>query len=202
VYLGNKRLSCTARSRTPSWVPETWLCFLLDHPEITAISSHHLRYPKPAIPNVIAFDICFLRDPLERLWSMYQHFRRSPSVDDLSARAKELDASSFFDLLIQEHAHLVNDVQVNCLANAGAYTRPPDADDLAIALSIVRQMSVAGVADLFDESLVAAEYFLHAAFPNLRCEYVKQNVAPSDRTIKWAQSFEAVCEPVRAQLCT
>jgi hypothetical protein len=163
---------------------------------------HHLRYPKPVIPNVIAFDVCFLRDPLERLWSIYQHFRRSPLVDELSARAKELDSSSFFQLLIQEHAHLVNDAQVNLLANAGEYTRPPDAGDLAIALTIVRQMSVAGVADLFDESLVAAEYFLKPAFPNLRCEYMKQNVAPGDRTIRRAQLCEEVGAPVWAQLRT
>jgi hypothetical protein len=53
----------------------------------------------------------------------------------------------------------VEDVQVNVLANAWAYTRPPDSGDLAAALKVAREMSVIGVVELFDESLVAAEYF-------------------------------------------
>ena len=153
--------------------------FLLNQPGVAAISSHHLKYPKPVIPDLVVFDLCLLRDPLERLESMYKHFRRGPAVDEISARAKEMGLRSFFDLLIQEHPHMVNDVQVNILANASAYTRPPDATDLAAALNIVRENSAIGVVDLFDQSLAAAEYFLRPAFPALRLEYVRQNVSPN-----------------------
>jgi hypothetical protein len=154
--------------------------FLASHPEIAAISSHHVKYPKPMAPGAIVFDVCVLREPLERLRSVYHHFRRAEPVDDLSARAKEMDLRSFLDLLIRQYPHMVNDVQVNTLANAAAYTRPPDSTDLAAALRIVREMSVAGVVDLFDESLVAAEYFLCPAFPAIQLEYVSQNVGPRD----------------------
>jgi hypothetical protein len=41
-------------------------------------------------------------------------------------------------------------------------------------------MSVISVVDLFDESMVAAEYFLCPAFPSLQLEYVSQNVSPKD----------------------
>jgi hypothetical protein len=156
--------------------------FLVSHPEIAAISSHHAKYPKPVAPGTIVFDVCVLREPLERLRSVYQHFRRAEPVDDLSARAKEMDLRSFLDLLIRQYPHMVNDAQVNTLANAAAYTRPPDATDLAAALRIVREMSVVGVMDLFDESLVAAEYFLSPAFPAIQLEYVSQNVGPKDAT--------------------
>ncbi|MBZ5591251.1 MAG: hypothetical protein LAP39_03380 [Acidobacteriia bacterium] len=152
--------------------------FLLNHPKIVAISSHHLKYPKPVAPGIIVFDLCMLREPLDRLWSMYQHFRRADPVDDLSRKAQEMDARSFFDFLLENHPHLVNDVQVNVLANGAAYTRPPDSVDLAAALKVAREMSAIGVVDLFDESLVAAEYFLCPAFPGIRLEYVKQNVSP------------------------
>ncbi len=154
--------------------------FLVNHPEIAAISSHHVKYPKPAVPGVIVFDVCVLRDPLERLRSVYLHFRRSEPVDELSARAKEMDLRSFLDLLIRQYPHMVNDAQVNTLANAAAYTRPPDSTDLGEALRIVREMSVISVVDLFDESLVAAEYFLCPAFPAIQLEYVSQNVSQKD----------------------
>jgi len=44
----------------------------------------------------------------------------------------------------------------------------------------VREMSVISVVDLFDESLVAAEYFLCPAFPSIQLEYVSQNVSRKD----------------------
>ena len=153
--------------------------FLASHPEIAAISSHHVKYPKPVAPGVIVFDLCVLRDPLERLRSVYHHFRRAEPVDDLSARAKEMDLRSFLDLLIRKHPHLVNDVQVNILANRAAYTRPPGPADLAAALAIAGNMSVISVVDLFDESLVAAEHFLQPAFPAIQLEYISQNVSPA-----------------------
>lgn len=152
--------------------------FLLSHPEITAISSHHMKYPKPVAPGVVVFDLCVLREPLDRLWSMYKHFRRADPVDDLSRKAKEMDLRAFFGFLLEHNPHLVNDVQVNVLANGGTYTRPPDSADLAAALKVARETSVVGVVELFDESLVAAEYFLRPAFPTIRLEYVSQNVSP------------------------
>jgi len=172
--------------------------FLTSHPGIAAISSHHVKYPKPAAPGVIVFDLCVLRDPLERLRSVYHHFRRAEPVDDLSARAKEMDLRSFLDLLIRKHPHLVNDVQVNILANQAAYTRPPGPADLAAALAIAGAMSVISVVDLFDESLVAAEYFLQPAFPSIQLAYVSQNVNPA--TGAGYQFREEVGDPIYRQL--
>ena len=154
--------------------------FLAGRPEIVAVSSHHLLYPKPVDPGFVFFDLCFLRDPLQRLQSVYKYLRRVAPVDGLGYRAKEMDLAAFLDLLVREHPQVVNDVQVNMLANGGVYTRPPSRTDLQVALDNLRTVSVLGVVDLFDESLVAAEYFLRPAFPNLQFQYVKQNVSPTD----------------------
>jgi hypothetical protein len=170
--------------------------FLLEHPEITAISSHHLKYPKWAAPGVIIFDLCMLRDPLDRLRSMYQHFQRAQPVDELSRKAKDMDAQSFFDFLLNGQPHMVNDAQVNILANGAAYTRPPDSGDLVAALRLAREMSAIGVVELFDESLVAAEYFLRPAFPAIRLEYVSQNVSPATQ----GQFRDEVGETIYRQL--
>src|ERR1700742_4745392 len=53
--------------------------FLDEHPDIRAVSSHHLRYPKPENRGWVVFDCCFLRHPLTRLASVYSWFRRFPS---------------------------------------------------------------------------------------------------------------------------
>ena len=153
--------------------------FLQAHPDIVAVSSHHLNYPKPDVPGLILFDLCFLRDPIQRLWSVYNYLCRVESFDELSACAKSMPPRQFFELMIEEHPQLVNDVQVSVIANGGAYTRPPAFTDLRVAVDVLRRMAVVGLVDMFDKSLVAAEYFLRPAFPRLQFQYVKQNVAPA-----------------------
>jgi hypothetical protein len=149
--------------------------FLDANPEIAAVSSHHVRYPVAVIPGTILFDVCFFRNPLRRLWSMYRYFRFTDAAGRLARCARTAQAPAFFDLLLGEYPHLVNDAQVNALANSGVYTRPPTRRDLHVAFERVRQICVLGVVELFDESAVTAEYFLRPTFPALRFEYVTQN---------------------------
>ncbi len=158
---------------------EDLVSFLTSHPDIVAVSSHHLNYPKPSVPGLIVFDLCFVRDPIQRLWSVYNYLCRVESFDELSACAKSMPVRQFFELMIEEHPQLVNDVQVSLIANGGAYTRPPAFTDLRAAVEVLRKISVLGLVDSFDESLVAAEYFLRPAFPRLQFQYVKQNVNPA-----------------------
>jgi hypothetical protein len=150
--------------------------FLAQHPGVAAISSHHLRYPKPVSRQKVFFDCCFLRDPLARLYSSYRHFRRSDSDSVYDRWARTYGPREFAMRLIEEAPHLVSDVQVTQLANAGAFTRPADEGDLERASGVIREMAFPGLVEMFDESLVVAEYFLRPAFPGLRLEYVPQNV--------------------------
>jgi len=158
------------------------LRFLCAHPDVAAVSSHHLTYPKPSQPGWVFFDLCFFRDPLLRLWSMYRYLRRAESAGELGDLAKSMAPGAFFELLIEERPHLVNDVQVNILANGGAYTRPPSPADLDAAVATLGQISILGVVELFDQSLVAAEYFLQPAFARLQFHYVRQNASPAARS--------------------
>jgi len=151
--------------------------FLRRHPHVSAISSHHLRYPKPSIPHTIVFDCCFLRHPLERLDSVYHYLRTIAPADAASERARRLSAREFLRQLANESPHMVNDVQVTQLACAGAFTRPAHAEDLERASAILSDMAIPGLVEMFDESLVAAEYFLQPAFPGVRLECVAKNVS-------------------------
>ena len=55
------------------------IAFLDAHPHVCAFSSHQIRYPMPLAPGYLFFDICFLRDPLDRLRSFYDYFRQNPT---------------------------------------------------------------------------------------------------------------------------
>jgi len=150
--------------------------FLERNAGIAAVSSHHLRYPKPAIERTVIFDCCFLRDPIARLYSTYHHFRRGSGDSLYAGWARSYSAREFAQRLIDEAPHLASEVQVMQLANAGTFTRPADARDLELASAAIREMAIPGLVEMFDESLVVAEYFLQPAFPGLRLEYVAQNV--------------------------
>lgn len=147
------------------------------HPGIAAVSSHHLRYPKPAIRDVIIFDCCFLRHPLERLDSLYRYLRTMALADPLCHRARRMNARDFFRDLVSESPHLVSDVQITQMALAGEFTRPAHSGDLERATGIFCDAAIPGLVEMFDESLVAAEYFLRPAFPHVAWEYVPQNVS-------------------------
>ena len=161
--------------------------FVAEHASIQAISSHHLRYPKPVLPNTIVFDCCFLRHPLDRLQSLYSYFQKILVDDPLCRLARQEPPRSFFKKLVDSAPHLISNVQVTMLAQGGAFTRPVDTPDVEFAADVVANMAIPGLVERFDESLVAAEYFLKPAFPRLRLDYLPQNVSrplgasPTDR---------------------
>jgi hypothetical protein len=151
--------------------------FLRRHPHVAAVSSHHLRYPMPAIRHMVIFDCCFLRHPLDRLDSLYGYLRKVQPVDPLCCRAGRMSARDFLVDLVHESPHMVSDVQVTQLACSGAFTRPAHSGDLERAAELFHDMAIPGLVEMFDESLVAAEYFLRPAFPSVTWEHVPKNVS-------------------------
>jgi len=154
---------------------DTLLEFLAGHPDVVAISSHHLRLPKPVDDRFVFHDILFVRHPVARLWSIYEFYRRTDlETDPLSAAAKTRGAQEFFQLLIDDYPFHANNAQVNLLANAGG--KLPSESDLARAAEVISRAAAPGVAELFDESTVVAESCVGRAFRGLDFSYVAQNV--------------------------
>ena len=153
--------------------------FLTKNPGVDAISSHHLKYPVPEIARMHIIDCCFLRDPIQRLWSMHKYFRRAEPNDELSERAKASDLRSFVGMLIRDHPQMINDVQVNLLANSGVYLKPPNRVDFDRAHDVLRRIGILGVVCMFDESLTAAEYYIRPVFP-IEFQYVRHNASSND----------------------
>lgn len=164
------------------------------NPELRAISSHQLRYPKPQAPGFVFFDLCFLRDPIDRIHSMYSFFRKHPpGSDPLSALAHETTLGRYVAHLVERFPHVVNNVQVTMLATDGAYLRPPSEKDLDRATETLLDMSFPGVADCFYESMVAGQYFWKPVFPEF------DNAAtPANVSRERGSTLETRLEEVRA----
>ena len=168
-----------------------------------ALSSHQIHYPVPAAPGYIFFDLCFLRDPIDRLRSTYDYFRQRPAEGDpLSDAANTLGLGEFFRCLLERFPEQVDNPQVNLLAN-GAADRETVPEDLAPAMRRMRQTSFLGVVDCFDQSMIAGQAMLRVVFPALDCSYQPANVSRGlggTMASRRAQFLEACGRTVYAEL--
>jgi hypothetical protein len=167
---------------------------LLDHlrrnPLLKAVSSHQIRYPVPCVAGFLFFDLCFLRDPFDRVRSMYDYFREKPSSGDpVSDFANRLTLGGFIARLIEEMPWHINDAQVNLLAN-GIANDPPTQGDFERAVAKMLRTSFLGVVDRFNESLIAGQHFLRPVFPTLDCSAEMENVSS-----KRAANLRDACDP-------
>jgi hypothetical protein len=173
------------------------LALLRGNALLKAVSSHQIRYPMPRVPGFIFFDVCFLRDPIDRTRSMYDYFREKPAAGDpVSELACASTLGDFIARLVEQMPWYVNDAQVNLLAN-GIANDPPTAGDFDRAVGGMLRTSFLGVVDCFHRSLVAGQYFLRPIFPELNCAHEAVNVSGGlDSTLpeRIAKVREA-CEP-------
>ncbi len=154
------------------------LAFLEANPHIQAVSSHQLYDPVPLVPGYIFFDLCFLRDPLERIRSTYDFFRGKPDPQDpISQLANRMTLAEFIGELIENYPWMVTDVQVNQLANGLINDPPQGPDDLNRATHRMLNTSLLGVVDQFAESVVAIEHSMRMIFPHFNRSHAPVNVS-------------------------
>lgn len=156
--------------------PEDLFEFVERHPKVRAISSHTLPPPKPDVAQFLFLDLILIRNPLDRLMSTYEFYRRTEFDNDpLSVMARRFKPAQFFSFLIESHPHLVNNGQVNYLNGGRRICRE---SDLKRAIRVIENCSVSGVTELFDVFMVTAEQTLQAHFGPLDFSYLAQNVTP------------------------
>ncbi|MCU1334806.1 MAG: hypothetical protein JWO19_387 [Bryobacterales bacterium] len=169
---------------------EELLSYLRRHPRMKAVSSHQFRYPVPQAPGFIFFDLCFLRDPVDRIRSMYDYFREKPIPGEpASDLAQEKSIGGFIAGLVEQHAYRVSNVQTNMLAN-GIVNDPPVETDLIRATEIMLKTSFLGVVDCFNEGLIAGQHFIRPVFPNLALAQQPANVSGGSRM----ETFRKACD--------
>jgi hypothetical protein len=141
------------------------LALLNANPEVEAVSSHQMYDPVPCVPGFIFFDLCFLRDPLDRIRSVYDYFREKPAEGDpMSELANQVTLGAFAARLIEDFPWTINDVQVNLLANGLINDQPKGLEDLERASRRMLSTAFLGVVDRFNESLIAGQHALRTFF--------------------------------------
>jgi hypothetical protein len=151
--------------------------FLGARPGLRAVTSHQIRHPLPEAPGYLFFDICFLRDPIDRIRSIYTYSRQKPIPNDpVSDLANRVPLGEFVAGMIRDFPQHVTNAQVNLLACAGA-SDEPGPGDLEVAIERMLATSFPGVVDCFDQSVAAGAHALRRAFPELDCDRPPVNVS-------------------------
>ncbi len=177
--------------------PADLIAFLERNPRVNAFSSHQIFYPLPQAPGFLFFDICFLRDPIDRIRSIYDYFRGRPiEGDPIRQLANDLGLGDFVRKLVEEMPWTINDVQVNLLANGLVHDQPRGTGDLEIATRRMLDTSFLGVVDRYNESLVAGQHGLSALFPGLNCVQapVNDSAAPGLTFDQRQEQFKKACD--------
>lgn len=152
--------------------------FLNANPQLEAVSSHQLYDPVPLERGYVFFDLCFLRDPLERIRSTYDFFRGKPAPGDpISDLANRATLGEYVGELIENYPWTVNDAQTNQLANGLINDPPKGEQDLERAARRMLNTSLLGVVDRFAESVVTMQHAMRMYFPHFKRPHPPVNVS-------------------------
>jgi len=146
---------------TPTSVlpPSTLQDFLRERPGISAVSSHLLRPPPVPDPNIIP--IIFLRDPLDRAYSVYSHERRSETTVTSGEIAKRHDFAGYVDWCLnnlREGGLVIANYQVIHLSPASLrcshiYDAQPTEQDFNAILKLFSAIPFVGIVEEFEKSI-------------------------------------------------
>ena len=153
--------------------------YLEENPNIQAVSSHQIRFPRIEDRQIVAFECCIIRHPYDRLQSLYRYLCALDTGLPIGRVARENEFPGFLKTLLDRHPHLICNVQTTILSSGGRFIRPADSEDLRNAIATICKIAVPGVVNRFDESMASAEYFLQPAFPNLQLHSKPENVTES-----------------------
>ena len=152
--------------------------FLYEHPEIIALSSHHM----PFFPEhgKSYYWLVLLREPLRRARSVYDfEVKQEPSVSLGSRMAKEMNFSEYIVWRMRDDVPaVIKNYHVRYLSGI---TNPAKSINEGLFDKAFQRLGfdnvIFGVVEKFDESMVVFEEYLKRDFPEIDLSYVRQNAS-------------------------
>jgi hypothetical protein len=153
--------------------------YLSGHPQIRAISTHHLRPPLPEIGDARLVTIMMFRHPIERVTSVYNFERLQIHAETLGARyARDHDLREYVQWRMQYTVPptIRNFHIFRTLPPPVNWKKEVDENKFALAKAYIDSVEMLGFVERFDESMVLFEEELRTFLPDIDLAYVIQNV--------------------------
>lgn len=172
--------------------------YLLDHPEVRAISSHHVRFPLPVSKIFEAIPIIALRHPIDRARSVYEFERRQESDTPGAQQAKLLSFPDYVRWrLSAEAAPTIRNF--HCSFCTGVFDAKIGEQHYLDSVALLTKTPLLILVERYDESMLLLEHYLGSFFPGIDLSYVRQNETP-DRMPILEQRVEAVLRELGPEL--
>lgn len=155
--------------------------FILDNPKIKAISSHHMCNPLPVSDEFQCIPIYFVRNPIDRVLSVYNFERKQKKGTRGAEMASKLSLEEYVRWRMSPEApKVIFDYQTAYIGRT-KNLRPNDSvttEMLQRALGVViKQKALVGTVERFGESFDYITQHLSSYFPGVNFKYEKKNVA-------------------------
>jgi GT2 family glycosyltransferase len=172
--------------------------FIAGHPEISAISSHHVRFPLPTSEDYQTLPIIALRHPIDRARSVYDFERRQESDTPGAQAAKSL---SFTDYIRWRMRPDVAPTLRNfhCSFCTGDFDGRIGEQHYLESVALLTDMPLLIIVERYDESMLLLEHQLGEYFPGINLSYVRQNETPG-RTGDLGERVESIIRELGPEL--
>jgi len=152
--------------------------YLNKNKSIKAVSSHQIRYPILQTNEYLFLPIIFIRNPIDRAISVYKFNRRRKDVITEGIKmAKKLNLSDYIKWHFnQKRNPTIKNYQVFFLSHENNSNPNVDQKDFQKASEIMKNATILGVVDKFDESMVVAEEILKKYFKNIDLSHIQQQI--------------------------
>ena len=170
--------------------------FILDQPDLIAVSSHQVVPPVPS-RHLEVYPIAFVRHPIDRAYSAYL-------FEWQKQKGSEQPVDSFEAYLCQtlslRRRSAIEDLQTLHFANRGYENRWPsdqldDEELLRNAKAFVRALPVVGLVERYAESVGRMKQALGATFPDVSFAVYRANVL-QDPKLTLAQKMRSMRQTV------
>lgn len=152
--------------------------YLSKNPEVKSFSSHQMRFPIPKDTNFNLLPMVFIRQPLDRIFSIYSFNKRRNDVTTIgAARAKTSTLPEYVEWQLNHKTNMsMKNFQVLYLSRDTTKIEV-GLNDLNLAIQRIKECSIIGIVDRLDQSLVLAQEILRKYYPKINLSYVSQNVS-------------------------
>ncbi len=134
-----------------------------------------------------------MRHPIDRIYSIYNFNRRRPDKTQKAVqKANSLNFNDFVEWVLENTKSITN-FQTRYVSNQS--NDELNKNDLDTAMSHLKNSTVIGTVDRFNESLVASLPVLSQWFKNLDIKYVRQNVTTTGN-----ENFEKKLDEIKSKL--
>jgi len=154
------------------------------NPHTLAISSHHACMPTPQGENYQTISSVILRDPIERIKSIYNFEKKQDASTPGAQKAKELTFKDYILWRLESSPTAICNYQTHYCSrtqSCSAHYQSTE-EDLNIALDNLNKAIIVGLVEEYPETLEVARSKLNKFYPNITLKNVHLNQTSSSKT--------------------